>query len=376
MKGVPGFIFGGEGRGRVISKPQSTQTSENDQSGVRPGRFPPRANDLGAMYAEKLLAARAVRSKTLLDLIDSTAMLGYSAETVLVRMGPILDLFPVHRGGVVYGLRFEVRSSRGNSGRLNIYLRAAGPEGESVTLLSGATSSEIRARMTPVVGRARTTEFIGRMGDLQAVVEQVVRCRVLSAAFRLPPEAGNGPLLNRWVMATREFGLACARDLADRVQKFDSLDAELNQLVFEFNATIENVRYRSLICSADVSPTDPLGPREPSFRVVTHISRKTGRRYSTKVSDYKAQLQRRQLREQLSKRLGREPSDGEFAEALAAVRKRTCSTWITRGLIEHCRLGRHSSGILGIQQRIAGVMEQWCEMRQLFQALLGEKGKR
>jgi hypothetical protein len=68
--------------------------------------------------------------------------------------------------------------------------------------------------------------------------------------------------------------------------------------------------------------------------------------------------------------LGVDATEDAVEKAVADRRKRACSPWITKELISHCYLGKHAVQIMNKQKQIAGALEQWLSLRQLFQHLL------
>ena len=176
--------------------------------------------------------------------------------------------------------------------------------------------------------------------------------------------------LSKWIGLVGGICERAALTLAGTVEQYLVLDAELDDLVFEFNAALQPVRFHSVICRRDCPPLDMLAPAEPRFRVVVSLNRKTGRRSSRDVQLYKADLAVERLTAGLRRLLGREPSEDEIAEARASQRSRSPSPWLTAELIQHCWLGKHSSGLLSRQRKMVAVMEKWSLLRHMIQSLL------
>lgn len=371
MKGVPGFIFDGSGGGRVARRPDNSQSNQNDADGRMPGRFPPKQVELGVQYAEELRAAVGRRGDALISLIDSTAYLSWRVETLLEQLRPLFDLFPVDKKGDRFHLKTEVKNGQGRPGRFFLYLRKTSIQGETVRAILGVPLAEARAALGPVIGRAETTKYLPLLDQLNTKIATISRLALLKVPFEMGQVSKGSSVPDRWVAGLRGYSKGCAQVIAGLVDRFDNMDVELNHLVFEFNAMRGNVRYRSIICRQDFTATDKLGPTEPKFRVITFLSRVTGKRRSKDIQSYKEELRVKALRVQVEKELGRVPTADELEVALRSRRARSCSPWITAELISHCRLGRHTSSINAQQNHIAVAMEPWREMRQLFQDLIG-----
>ncbi|MGP0171193.1 hypothetical protein ACSVIJ_04845 [Pseudomonas sp. NCHU5208] len=176
--------------------------------------------------------------------------------------------------------------------------------------------------------------------------------------------------LTKWIGHVGGICERAALTLAGTIEQFLELDAELDDLVFEFNAALQPVRFHSIICRRDCPSLDVLAPAEPKFRVVVSLNRKTGRRSSRDVQLYKADLAVERLAAALRRDLGREPSADEIVEARSAQRSRTPSPRLTAELIQHCWLGKHSSGLLSRQKKMVAVMERWSLLRSTIQSLL------
>jgi hypothetical protein len=70
LRGVPGFIWSGDGAGRGRERTQSTQTAKKDVAGGKPARFLPKIAELSENFAEQFRVSIITRGDTLLHLID------------------------------------------------------------------------------------------------------------------------------------------------------------------------------------------------------------------------------------------------------------------------------------------------------------------
>jgi hypothetical protein len=156
--------------------------------------------------------------------------------------------------------------------------------------------------------------------------------------------------LNNWIDGIGDACELSAKTIAGVIERFLNLDAELNDLIFEFNEARQPVRFHSIICRREVRASDPLSPAEPRFRVVEFYDRRTGRRSSRDVQSYKQKMAVARISAELRKHLEREPTKAEVDTVLANRRMRKPNATITAELISHCKLGKHSAGIHRLQK--------------------------
>lgn len=229
--------------------------------------------------------------------------------------------------------------------------------------------------MTPILGIRAARQFTKDVDTFFLSADQAVRwINTLpgeSLDFLNRPAIRSG--FDHWIAAIGGLTEKASIKAMTVVERFLELDAELNDLVFEFNAARQPVRFHSIICRRDCSSLDVLSPAEPKFRVIVHLNRRTGRRSSKDVQSYKQDLFRERLKAKLGNGLGRPPSTEEIDLAMPKQRKRLPTPWLTKDLISHCKLGRHSSEILKYHKEIVTSTSNWDEKRQLIQTLLDNK---
>lgn len=370
LKGVPGFILGDVGAGRGRERTQSTKTPKDEGGGEKLARFPPKISELSEKFANELRKSIERRDDTLLHLIDDTANLRGRAEAAAKSLQSAIDLFPVVSDGLRHTISVRSKERPGSPGNIYVALRSKGGGRDSLMSLTESDTARARQELERLLGQANAEEVLNALQQVQSVTEEMKRLGSLSVAFPTEHKICGASSLPSWIESASQFGELCAVVLATKVRRFESIDAELNDHVFEFNAKRQPVRYRSIICRADINEADPLGPTEPRFRVVTYISRRTGKRNSVPVKEYKSKIAKRRALHELARSLDASPTDDAVEKAVANRRKRVCSPWITKELISHCYLGKHTVQIMNKQKLIAGAMEQWLTLRQLFQHLL------
>ncbi|KZN20599.1 hypothetical protein A1D17_03405 [Pseudomonas fluorescens] len=370
VKGVPGFILGSGGASRARERTQSTQITKINAVGDKPARFPPKISELSKKFEEDLKKAVQRREDTLLQLIDDTANLRSRAEDAAASLQSAIGLFPVVAQELRHTISLRSKEWPGAPGNIYLALRSKGGGRDSLCSLTENDSTQASQLLHEILGQEGAEQVLVALKKVRAVTDEMKRLAALSVAFPNELKVGGVSILSSWVEGAGTYGSLCAVALATKVRSFEMIDGELNDHVFEFNAKRQPVRYRSIICRPDLSEDDPLGPTEPRFRVVSYISKRTGKRNSTPVKEYKAKMAKQQAIHDFTRTLGAELSPDAIKKAVNDRVKRACSPWITTKLISHCYLGKHTAVIMDKQKLIAGAMEQWLSLRQLFQHLL------
>jgi hypothetical protein len=370
LKGVPGFILGSGGASRAVGRTQSAQLPKINAVGDKPGRFPPKISALSENFAEELKKAVQRRDDTLLHLIDDTANLRSRAEEAVASLLSVIELFPVVEQSSRHTITLRSKERTGAPGNIYLALRTIEGGRDSSWSLTGSVSIQTSRLLHGILGLEGAEQMIDALKKVQVVTDEMKRLAILSVAFPKEIKVTGASSLSSWVEGVGTYGSLCAVEVARLVSRFEMIDGELNDHVFEFNAKRQPVRYRSIICRPDLNEDDPLGPSEPRFRVVSYISKRTGKRNSVSVKEYKAKIAKQQAIHDFTRTLGAELSADAIKKAVNGRVKRACSPWITTKLISHCYLGKHTALIMDKQKLIAGAMEQWLSLRQLFQHLL------
>lgn len=173
----------------------------------------------------------------------------------------------------------------------------------------------------------------------------------------------------QWVQSVGPFWEALTSLTKQNIDRYLELDAKALDLAFAFNAERQPIRWRSVICRPELKRADPLGPGFPGFRVVTNNDRYTGKRQTVGVAAYKAKLAERGTARELEKLLGRTVTLAEVKLARSKMRKRAFSPWLTKDLIAHCKLGRHTKQINSRQRQLKKLAGEWHELRERLAAL-------
>lgn len=326
-------------------------------------------------FVSKLRVATDRRFELLTGLIDQmtfcTEQLTQRADRVRGYLST--DLARTHQPSASLWWTWRSHQNKEKVSPIEVYLHLDfRPEGGPVKKYSLRERSRRTELLTPILGIRAARGFTKDLDSFFSLADQAVRwINVLpgeSLVFLNKPETRSG--LDQWIDAVGGLTEKASIRATSVVESFLNLDSELNDLVFEFNAARQPVRFHSIICRRDCSNLDVLSPAEPKFRVIVHLNRRTGRRSSKDVQAYKQELTKKRLVEKLGKLIGRSPSMAEVEQATSRQRYRLPTQWLTEDLISHCKLGRHSAQIVRHQKMMATVMDEWGALRQTLQALL------
>lgn len=332
-------------------------------------------NRLGS-YTEKLDKARANRQAVLEELISRMSFVEHDLTSQAERLETHLQESRRSLAGGTWSVQWAWRAHR-NPGKVMplevnlVTLRTKGGQADQRKLSLRPRDLRVE-RLTPYIGSRAAKQFSRDLDRFLVLANTVVRwINVLAPAEAVAFNTASWNYgLDRWVTLVGGACEKAAHHLAGVVEEFLSLDAELDDLVFEFNGAAQPVRFHSIICRRECPSLDLLAPAMPRFRVVVSINRTTGRRNSRDVQLYKTDLAARRLKVRLARELGREPTSLEIKDARERQRQRSPTPWLSKELIQHCWLGKHSAGLLRHQRTMVAVMDRWNPLRTTIQSLL------
>lgn len=267
---------------------------------------------------------------------------------------------------------WRASQKRGRISCIEVYLSKGSSASGDFSRVSLRGHGDRIGHMTKLIGRTKAKSFSKDMEHFLELARRAVRWVNAfpgdDLGVLIPKSKAYG--LEQWMASIAE---ACERRsslAAGEVERFLSLEEEIDNLVFEFNEARQPVRFRSIICRRECPPLDPLSPAEPRYRVVEFFDRRTGRRSSRDVASYKRRLAEKKAKDRLKGVLGRDPNAAEIEELRTTRSNRKPSPWLTEEIIAHCHLGRHSGSINNHQKRMAAILEDWGSSRALIRALL------
>lgn len=315
-------------------------------------------------YLSRLAASRARVRETELQLKDWLRSLKEHASSTIQGLEPLLASFPQQKGEERLGLLYQIHVTEKRYGNLSISMRSASCR----TDLCIAEPSELTPILRATLDSAKVKQAAAALKAFKQFNARVAALKGFGISF--PQTEVKGPVLHRWLNALDSYGEQCIPGLEKAFTEFGTLSEELDEAVFEFNATMGRIRYRAIRCTYTVDDFDPLGPSSPGLKVVVLINRATKQRRYNEMTDFKKALKRKRIAQELKRGLGRDPEKSEVEEALRALRPRKESEWITKEVIKACYFGRSMNQIFEAQENLVAVMQPWTRARDQLQALL------
>lgn len=282
----------------------------------------------------------------------------------VTRLAPLLSLFPQTIAGEYSRISFEIHSSNKRYGTLGIVIKTNSKRtdlgcldrsGVKPALKAFCKERELRL-IAPAV--ADFNELMNRVSGLRSICEeQFVR-------------GEQGTVLTRWYEGIGAYGERCTQAVNEAFEIYEALSNDLEEAVFAFNHAAGRMRYRTVRCVFEVEDNDPLGPANPSFKVVTSINPRTRAIRYNHLVDFKNKLRSDRIKKALELSLDRAPTADEIKVALQRNgNRRPCKT-LTTDVIKACHLGRRAKELYQAQDHLLAVMKDWSDLRSKLQALL------
>ncbi|SED38415.1 hypothetical protein SAMN05216178_7027 [Pseudomonas saponiphila] len=358
MAGIPG-IRGDVRVGEGPDTPNETVDAHKALFGdVRPWKY--RSGwDIEAEYVSALGEAKGTRDEYLFGLITYVSELPQRVD------GLAAQLKAIEQGVGKSGARLRWQGWLGNP-HSAVYLME--PEGETgakeVSMGNLFNNEQARARLRAVIGRNRAVQYLALLDEYDRIKARVVReIKSSSHDFKFKVDRTKHPV-EQWANSVGPFWEALVSSTKQNIDRYLELDDQANEIAFEFNFDRQPIRWRTIVLRPEVKVSDPMGPSFPHFRVVTNIDRKTGKRQTKAIEDYKRDLILKAVARELKAALGRAPERAEVLAERAKARKRACSMWITEELLAHCKLGKHTTKINRLQKRLQDIHPEWSELRE------------
>lgn len=308
------------------------------------------------------------------ELVDQIT---FAHEKLLKSALPLLDqlkMFPAKHAGEIRSIvwRWRPHSNVTKVRSIEVLLRIddRSLDRRAARMVSLREHSTRVGLLAPSMGKRKAAHFSKGLDKFLIQADRAARWASAGDQPSILNNGGVGSGLISWIEGVCQTCECAGKRVAGVVEKFLDIDAEFNALAFEFNEARQPVRFHSIICRRDVHASDLLAPSAPRFRVVTFFDRRTGKRSSRDVQSYKQHIATARVSADLKRLLDREPTKAEVESRRAVQRMRKPNAQITAELISHCKLGKHSAGILRLQQKIADAMGEWEVHRAFLQALL------
>lgn len=315
------------------------------------------------IYIERLAASKGRAVATMGELLSWVNKLDAEAAEHIVDLEPFLDIFPVTRKSEYVRTVFDIHTSPQRYGALGISLKSQGMRKDLSTLSKAELFETFRRYCSADEAKKHALSYLA----FQALMDRISALKFLGVDF--PKTTTGGAVLPRWFDAVRDYGQLCSKPLEEAFKRFIELGNELDELISDFNSFAGPIRYRAIRCSYTLDESDPLGPSNPELKVSITKAQTVRRRYNL-MPEFKRQLRRARVRDQLEYELGRAPDKAEIDAGMSKLRNRKPTPWLTNEVIKACYLGRRSKDLLETQSKLVAVMEPWSDLRMKLQALL------
>lgn len=317
-----------------------------------------------AKYVERIAVSKSRIRSTKDRLIEWSSKLDIIAAERLVHLEPMMAAFPVNQGQDYTRLVCDIHISAKRYGTLGISIKSQTGRKDLGSLNLQGLTDELSLYCRKQDARRYAADF----QLFNSLMLRIGGLAFMSVPFG--PAATKGPVISRWLDAVKEYGDKCSFKLEDEFKLYLDLCEELEEAMFDFNASAGSIRYRNVRCSYVLDDEDPLGPSNPEIKVVASINPRTRSIRYNRLTDFKKKLTRNRVGKLLSQEIGCKPSKKQLDEAMASRRKRNHTPWMTKEVIKACYLGRKAKDIFEAQNNLIAVMQSWQIQRDKLQALL------
>lgn len=333
------------------------------------------APEIESDYLQSLSLSKAQRDANLIDLVDF--LVGLPKKLLL--LVEEMKKFEEHlRSRGEYYVRWEAWNGKPHSAAYLMTLEHVGGTTRKKSLGNLIGGELAREQLKKAAGRNQALGYLRHL-DAYWSIHLAIQAEARQAGKPLvfkPDRTLHA--IEQWVKSVGTFWEELPSITQQNIDQFLELDHEVNEVAFAFNLERQPIRWRSIVCRPSVNKSDPMGPGLPGFRVVTSQQRSlqgnVPKRQTVSVSDYKRRLAKRALEKELAKALGRPVTQTEVDQARGQMREREFTPWITKELISHCRLGRHTSAINRRQKALKRLSVDWIRLRERLAALIEKRG--
>ena len=352
LRGVLGGNEGGDTRNETIDAHKALFGD------VRPWKYRD-GWDIEAEYINTLAESKGRRDEYLFDLITYVTGLPEHVGSLAAHLQAI------EQANAKGNVRLRWKGWLGKAHSAVYLVESEGQVGgKEVSLGNLFSSDQARSRLKTVLGRNTALKYLSLLDEYGRLKDRIEReMKDASYDFQFKVDRARHPV-EQWTNSVGTFWEELVSITKQNIERYLALDDQANEIAFEFNFDRQPIRYRTIVMRPQVRTTDRMGPGFPQFRVVTNIDRKTGKRQTKAIQDYKRDLILKAVARELTRTLGREPERAEVVAERAKARKRACSIWITEELLAHCKLGKHTTKINRLQKRLEDIHAEWCALRE------------
>jgi len=315
-------------------------------------------------YLNKLNEARDQLVLTKRLVLDWVSKLDEHAAASFIMVEPLTKNFPRKVGDETFRLVYEIHTTDKRYANLGVSLRSERVRDDLIKL----SPVELRTLLTKHCGVSNAKSYAASIETFSGFNARLSALRVFGVSLDQPQKSGL--VLPRWFKSLQAYGQNCRPFVEAAFDEFIVLSASMDEAIFDFNSAIGKARYRSIRCNYVLDEFDPLGPADPSIKVITSFNPAKKKFRYNHIEDFKKTLKKKQVTKELTRTLGQTPTKDEVSAALLKIRNRPETPWITKRVIKACYLGRHTTPIFQAQENLVAVMQPWTSLRAKLQALL------
>lgn len=318
-----------------------------------------------ADYIELLDASRASMRESMREILEWASRLDVHAASACAGLDPFLDLFPAYSNSEYCRINLDILRSKARHGTLGISIKSSTQRVD----ISKLSPAQLVKTMKGVCSEVEARQHAKSIAEFDKFSARLAGLKFLGVEFPDTDMKGY-PVKLQWYKAAGEYGRLCLPLLEAACKDFIELSDQLDQAMFEFNASMGAVRFRAIRCTYSLDAFDKLGPAKPEMKIVTSYQSVSKKRRYNSVRDFKKDLRRKRCKRVLTGELGRAPTVDEVKMAMAKVRAKEPSPWITSEVMSACCMGRKKKVLFEMQSNFVAVMEPWAVLRGNLQALL------
>lgn len=240
-----------------------------------------------AAYVQQLDTAHRQLLATKQDIVSWVSQLDVFAASEFLKIEPLTGLFPCSKGGRSYRVILKIHTTPKRYGVLGVSLRADTLRTDLLKLTTGEVIGTLRQPLGLETAKIQAANF----EHFRKFNERLAGLTSFGEEFSVPTK--DGPSLPRWLKALEAYGQKCMGPVEAAFDEYIQITEALSEAMFDFNAAMGPVRYRSIRFTFSADEFDLLGPSKPSMKVVTSLHPLTGRRRYNEMCGFKKVLKGR-----------------------------------------------------------------------------------
>lgn len=203
-------------------------------------------------YVQQIYVARRRLFATKQSIVCWVSQLDVFAAQEFIKIEPTTDLFPRSRGERSYRLVLNIHLTPKRYGVLGISLRTDTMRIDLSKLTTGELIDALRQPLGFEGARIQASNFV----HFRRFNERVAGLKSLGEEFSI--FGTKGAILPRWFEALHAYGQKSMVPVERAFDDFIEMTKALDEAMFDFNAAMGAVRYRSIRCTYSVDDFDCL----------------------------------------------------------------------------------------------------------------------